>query len=108
MEPDLSALAARIARTAARVSAVAEAGGAASSELGMVSLAVELEALSAAALRLSVQRARNAGHTWHELGGLLGVTRQAAFQRFRPRGSRPAESVEPGELVEFAESIDEG
>lgn len=33
-------------------------------------------------LREAVQQARQAGHTWAELGDLLGTTRQAAFQRF--------------------------
>ena len=33
-------------------------------------------------LTLCVQQARDAGHTWQEIGDLLGVTRQAAFQRF--------------------------
>ncbi len=29
-----------------------------------------------------VDQCRDAGHTWQEIGDLLGVTRQAAFQRF--------------------------
>ena len=33
-------------------------------------------------MREAVQRAREAGHTWAEIGDLLGTTRQAAFQRF--------------------------
>jgi hypothetical protein len=33
-------------------------------------------------MRQAVQRARQAGHTWAEIGELLGTTRQAAFQRF--------------------------
>ena len=33
-------------------------------------------------LRTLVQQARAAGHTWAEIGELLHVTRQAAFQRF--------------------------
>jgi hypothetical protein len=33
-------------------------------------------------LKLCVQQSRDAGHTWQEIGDLLGVTRQAAFQRF--------------------------
>jgi hypothetical protein len=50
--------------------------------LAAVQVASELAAVSAAALRLSVEQARAAGHTWQELGDVLGVSRQAAFQRF--------------------------
>ena len=50
--------------------------------LAAVQVASELAAVSAAALRLSVDQARAAGHTWQELGDVLGVSRQAAFQRF--------------------------
>ncbi|WP_291413144.1 DUF3887 domain-containing protein [Actinophytocola sp.] len=34
------------------------------------------------ALRQAVERARDAGHTWQEIGDVLGTSRQAAFQRF--------------------------
>jgi hypothetical protein len=34
------------------------------------------------ALQEAVDRARDAGHTWREIGEVLGTTRQAAFQRF--------------------------
>lgn len=40
-----------------------------------------------AGLRAAVQHAREAGHTWAEIGQVLGSSRQAAFQRF----SRPAD-----------------
>ena len=48
-----------------------------------------------------VQRAREAGSTWAEVGQVLGITRQAAFQRFGrpvdPRTGQPmARSVPPG------------
>jgi hypothetical protein len=52
------------------------------SRLDAVRSASELSALAAAALRLAVDLARTAGRTWQELGDVLGVTRQAAFQRF--------------------------
>jgi len=40
-------------------------------------------------LREAVQLARRSGHTWAEIGDLLGTTRQAAFQRFgRPLDPR--------------------
>ncbi|MFD5824658.1 DUF3887 domain-containing protein [Lentzea sp. NPDC060358] len=35
-----------------------------------------------ARLRDAVEAAREAGHTWQEIGDLLGTSRQAAFQRF--------------------------
>lgn len=52
-------------------------------------------------MREAVQMARQAGHTWAELGELLGTTRQAAFQRFGrpldPRTGEPmATSMVPG------------
>src|SRR6201996_8358216 len=39
-------------------------------------------------LRALVEQARSAGHTWAEIGQLLHVSRQAAFQRFGG-GRRP-------------------
>lgn len=33
-------------------------------------------------LRAAVERARAEGHTWQEIGEVVGTTRQAAFQRF--------------------------
>jgi hypothetical protein len=47
-------------------------------------------------LRALVEQARSAGHTWAEIGELLHVTRQAAFQRFGG-GRRP--SAEDGVAV---------
>ena len=52
-------------------------------------------------LREAVQQARRAGHTWAEIGDLLGTTRQAAFQRFGrpldPRTGAPmADEILPG------------
>ena len=47
-------------------------------------------------LRALVEQARAAGHTWAEIGELLHVSRQAAFQRFGG-GRRP--TVEDGVAV---------
>ncbi len=63
--------------------------------------AQELSLLAAAALRLAVDLARADGCTWQELGDVLGVTRQAAFQRFGhpvdPRTGKPmSEAMIPG------------
>src|SRR5215469_15835869 len=71
----------------------AESALAADEDLAGVRAAQELSALAAAALRLAVDQARASGRTWHELGDVLGVTRQAAFQRFGhpvdPRTGQP-------------------
>lgn len=46
-------------------------------------------------LRLCVQQSRDAGHTWQEIGDLLGGTRQAAFQRFgKPIDPRTGEPMD--------------
>jgi hypothetical protein len=60
-----------------------------------------MSATTAAALRLSVERAREGGRTWQELGDVLGVSRQAAFQRFGhpvdPRTGQPmSDAILPG------------
>ncbi len=47
-------------------------------------------------LRALVDQARAAGHTWAEIGGLLHVSRQAAFQRFGG-GRRP--TLEDGGIM---------
>lgn len=53
------------------------------------------------ALRGAVEDARSAGHTWQEIGDVLGTSRQAAFQRFGrpldPRTGVPmAAAIMPG------------
>jgi hypothetical protein len=51
-------------------------------------------------LRAAVDRARAAGHTWQEIGEVLGTTRQAAFQRFgRPVDPRTGEPMVAGVLA---------
>jgi hypothetical protein len=46
-------------------------------------------------LRTSVEAARESGHTWAEIGDVLGTTRQAAFQRFgRPIDPRTGEPMD--------------
>ena len=68
------------------------------SPLAAVGAARELARSVEAALRDTVDAARAAGHTWQEIGDVLGTTRQAAFQRF----GRP---VDPRTGVAMAESI---
>jgi len=57
-----------------------------------------------------VQQCRDAGHTWQEIGDLLGVTRQAAFQRFGkpidPRTGQPMDkTVHMADAAERAVTI---
>jgi hypothetical protein len=52
------------------------------SPLGALSLALADVRRAEDRLREAVDAARDAGHTWAEVGDVLGTTRQAAFQRF--------------------------
>jgi hypothetical protein len=55
-----------------------------------------LARMSGDALRLAVARARARGHTWQEIGDVLGVSRQAAYQRFgRPVDPRTGQVMTP-------------
>ena len=77
---------------------------AAGAELAAVKTAQELSALAADALRLAVDLARAAGRTWQELGDVLGVTRQAAFQRFgHPVDPRTGQPMGPALIPAAAE-----
>ncbi|HEX4010470.1 MAG TPA: DUF3887 domain-containing protein [Solirubrobacteraceae bacterium] len=75
------------------VGALAPAGEAGATDLQP--LAVLLAAVTASgalddATSFAVARARDAGHTWQEIGELLAISRQAAQQRFGDRaGDRP-------------------
>ena len=63
--------------------------------LDLVRLAQDVDGLAEQVLRLCVQQSRDAGHTWQEIGDLLGVTRQAAFQRFgKPIDPRTGEPMD--------------
>jgi hypothetical protein len=79
----------------------AGAGPASGPGLAAIRLARELRSLADGALRVMVDRARAAGHTWQEIGDALDTTRQAAFQRFGrpidPRTGEPmSQAVLPG------------
>jgi Protein of unknown function (DUF3887) len=85
---------------AERALALAQAVGsplASPAYLDLVRRAQDLDGLSEQVLRLCVQQSRDAGHTWQEIGDLLGVTRQAAFQRFGkpidPRTGKPMDKT---------------
>jgi hypothetical protein len=77
--------------------------------LDAVRSAGQLSALAADALRLTVDLARVAGRTWQELGDVLGVTRQAAFQRFGhpvdPRTGEPMSDAIPPDAASRATQL---
>ena len=50
------------------------------------SVAAELREVGDVLLDHYVEEARKAGHSWSQIGGALGVTKQAAQQRFVPPG----------------------
>jgi hypothetical protein len=58
------------------------------------------------ALQAAVDRARDAGHSWREIGEVLGTTRQAAFQRFGhpvdPRTGTPMSHDVPSDAADRA------
>lgn len=58
--------------------------------LARVRLAKELGTLAGTALRLAAARAQEGGHSWKQIGDVLGVSPQAAYQRF----GRPPEPTD--------------
>lgn len=98
---DLTAAAGLLTEQAQLLAGQVAAGEVASAPEGAFDLAVvrrarEVGTLAAAALRLAVQRACASGHTWQEIGGLLEISPQAAFQRFgRPSDPPAGEPVTP-------------
>jgi hypothetical protein len=60
----------------------AVAGSGSGLPLEALAAARDLSAVAGQALQEAVDRARAAGHSWREIGNVLGTTRQAAFQRF--------------------------
>jgi hypothetical protein len=62
-----------------------------------------------AELQAAVARAHASGHTWSELGGVLGITRQAAFKRFgSPRDPRTGGTMRPAttdDVIELTERV---
>ena len=91
-------MASRVRDTAGRLADELAAGG---SPLAAMAAARELSAATGEALQEAVNRARAAGHSWREIGDVLGTTRQAAFQRFghpvNPRTGAPMSTdVLPG------------
>jgi hypothetical protein len=74
-------VASRVRDSAARLAdALARTG--AGAPLAAMAAARDLSATTGEALQEAVDWARAAGHSWREIGDVLGTTRQAAFQRF--------------------------
>jgi hypothetical protein len=93
--PSLSALSALLAEQASVLTAAAGSPLTPPAYLDLVRHAQDADALAGQVLRLCVQQSRDAGHTWQEIGDLLGVTRQAAFQRFgKPIDPRTGEPMD--------------
>ena len=91
----LAGLAARLSEQASVLAQSAGRPVARPDYLGLVRLAADVDGLAGQVLKLCVQQCRDAGHTWQEVGDLLGVTRQAAFQRFgKPIDPRTGEPMD--------------
>ncbi|MFF0311914.1 DUF3887 domain-containing protein [Streptosporangium sp. NPDC004379] len=91
-------LAGMAARLSEQASALVESLGSPVAQpayLDLVRLARDVDGFADQVLKLCVQQSRDAGHTWQEIGELLGVTRQAAFQRFgKPIDPRTGEPMD--------------
>ena len=93
--PSLAALSALLAEQATGLADAAGSPLAPPAYLDLVRQARDVHLEAEQVLRLSVQQCRDAGHTWQEIGDLLGVTRQAAFQRFgKPIDPRTGEPMD--------------
>ncbi len=99
-------MARRVSETAGRLAAELASAG---SPVAAMTAARELSAATGAALQEAVDRARAAGHSWREIGDVLGTTRQAAFQRFGhpvdPRTGAPMSTVVPPGAADRAAGI---
>jgi hypothetical protein len=75
-----------------------------SAPYGAVAAARELSAAAEAALQAAVDRARDAGQSWRDIGEVLGTSRQAAFQRFgHPIDPRTGEPMSRDVLPDAAD-----
>jgi hypothetical protein len=93
--PSLPALSAVLAEHASALAAAAGSPLPPAACLDLVRHAQDVDVLAGQVLRLCVQQCRDAGRTWQEIGDLLGVTRQAAFQRFgKPVDPRTGELMD--------------
>jgi hypothetical protein len=75
-----------------------------SDPLGLVRAAHEVQDRAEALMAAAVQQAREAGRTWQEIGDVLGVSRQAVFQRYgKPIDPRTGEVMNTSPLPGAAE-----
>jgi hypothetical protein len=85
------------------------ARGDAGSPLDVIAAARDLAAAANDALQEAVDRTRDAGRSWREIGEVLGTTRQAAFQRFGrpvdPRTGTPLNREVPPGSAEHAVAL---
>lgn len=94
-DPSLAALSALLAKQSSGLTAATGSPLTPPAYLDLVRRAQDVDVLAGQVLRLCVQQCRDAGHTWQEIGDLLGVTRQAAFQRFgKPIDPRTGEPMD--------------
>lgn len=91
---DLAEVASRLADWVQLLAAEAATGESAA-DLAVVRYAAEAGALATGALRIAVERASSSGRTWQEISGLLGMSPQAAYQRFGRRSGSSAPAGEP-------------
>ncbi len=74
-----------------------------------VAIAAELKCMVDQTLHDSVAQARAHQVSWQQIGDVLGITRQAAFQRFRdpddPKGTSPVPTTKHAALVPEAEAV---
>jgi Protein of unknown function (DUF3887) len=85
----------------------ATADGDGGSPLTVLAAACGLADTADDAIQALVRDARAAGHTWHEIGELLAISRQAAQQRFgRPAGEKDPDEARMGaRAVEIVEQL---
>jgi hypothetical protein len=108
--PTLATLSALLAEQASALAAAVDSPLSPPAYLDLVRRSHSLDTLAERLLKLCVQQCRDAGHTWQEIGDLLGVTRQAAFQRFGkpidPRTGQPMDkTVRMADAAEIATQI---
>ncbi|MGH3534657.1 MAG: DUF3887 domain-containing protein [Pseudonocardiaceae bacterium] len=93
--PSLTALSALLAEQASVLAASVGSPLTPPAYLDLVRRCQHVDVLAEQVLKLCVAQCRDAGHTWQEIGDVLGVTRQAAFQRFgKPLDPRTGEPMD--------------
>jgi hypothetical protein len=77
--------------------------------LELLRASIAVQAQVASLVSAAVEQARDAGCTWLEIGDILGISRQAAFQRFGkpvdPRTGEAMNTTPMPEAVTLAETV---